>query len=85
MISLQKMLALPYAIHYYLFMIYLKFVRLNNGLRQDDLAIQTGIPQYRISRLERGESRPTPDERAWIAQVLGVSEDTIFRRVKVAG
>jgi transcriptional regulator with XRE-family HTH domain len=76
---------LPYAIYYYLVMIYLKFVRLNNGLRQDDLAIQTGIPQYRISRLERGESRPTQDERARIAQVLGVSEDTIFRRVKVAG
>jgi transcriptional regulator with XRE-family HTH domain len=82
---LQKLLVLPYAIYYYLVMIYLKFVRLNNGLRQDDLAIQTGIPQYRISRLERGESRPTQDERARIAQVLGVSEDTIFRRVKVAG
>jgi len=60
----------------------MKLERIKRGLSQIDLWMQTGIPQWRISLIERGLP-PKPDERRKLAQALRVSEDEITQRVEV--
>ena len=45
--------------------------RIEAGLNQMDLALETGIQQSHISRLERGASSTTPKSLARIARALG--------------
>lgn len=45
--------------------------RIEAGLNQIDLALEAGIQQSHISRLERGASSTTPKSLARIARALG--------------
>lgn len=53
----------------------MKRFRLERGLKQEDLERLTGIPQPRLSRLERYVQKPTEDERKRITKVLGRVKD----------
>ena len=53
----------------------MKLERIRRGLSQIDLWVQTGIPQWRISLIERGLP-PKPDERQKLAEVLGIAESS---------
>jgi len=55
----------------------LRIARLRRGKTQIDLWMATGIPQWRISLIERGIV-PKPEERRRIAKALGVSEKELF-------
>jgi transcriptional regulator with XRE-family HTH domain len=58
----------------------IRLERLKRGLRQQDLWVETGIPQWRISLIENGMT-PRPDERKKLADVLGIPEDAIEQRI----
>jgi transcriptional regulator with XRE-family HTH domain len=45
--------------------------RVEAGLNQTDLALETGIQQSHISKLERGASSTTPKSLARLARALG--------------
>ena len=55
----------------------LKLERIKRGKTQTDLFLKTGIPQWRISLIERGIS-PKSEERRKIAKALGVPEGELF-------
>jgi transcriptional regulator with XRE-family HTH domain len=55
----------------------MRLERLKKGKTQIDLWQKTGIPQWRISLIERGII-PTPVEREKIAKALGVPEAELF-------
>ena len=59
---------------------FMKIERIKRGLRQTDLFLQTGIPQWRISLIENGMP-PKPGERQKLAEALGISEDEVTQRV----
>jgi transcriptional regulator with XRE-family HTH domain len=56
----------------------MKVARIRAGLSQERLAIYINSYQVRISRIERGKSPPTADEREKIALGLGVSPEALF-------
>lgn len=56
-----------------------KIQRVIKGLRQADVEKVTGIPQPRISLLERGLP-PSTDELKRLAKLFGVPETTLQRR-----
>lgn len=45
---------------------------------QWELASRTGIQQPRISLIENGYVKPTEDEKAKIAEALGLTVDEVF-------
>ena len=51
--------------------------RVLKNLTQYHLLKSTGIPQSRISIIERGYVKPRPDEKQAIARALGCSPDDI--------
>jgi hypothetical protein len=55
----------------------LKIERVKREKSQIDLWLETGIPQWRLSLIERGVL-PSPDERRKISEALGVSEGELF-------
>ena len=55
----------------------LKIERAKRGMSQIELWMKSGVPQYRISLIERGIS-PKPDEAKKITKALGVDADTLF-------
>ena len=55
----------------------LKVERTKRGMTQIDLWMSTGIPQWRISLIERGII-PKPEEAQKIAEALGVTEADLF-------
>jgi transcriptional regulator with XRE-family HTH domain len=55
----------------------MKIERVKKGITQIDLWMRSGIPQWRISLIERGIT-PKPDEAAKIAEVLSVTEEELF-------
>ena len=55
----------------------IRLERIKLGMSQIDLWMQTGIPQWRISLIERGLP-PKPDERRILAETLGIPESTSF-------
>ncbi len=57
----------------------LRIERIKRGKTQIDLWQETGIPQWRISLIERGIS-PKPDEARKLAEALQVSPREIFNR-----
>lgn len=64
-------------------MINLKIVRIVRRISQWDLAIRTGIPNYRLSLIETGRKDPTPEELSAIASALGTSVATLNDSEKI--
>lgn len=56
----------------------LKAVRLQKGLLQKDVAEQAQIHPIQYGRYERGDSKPTADVLARLADALGVSGDYLL-------
>lgn len=50
----------------------IKIERIRKGLSQIQLWLQTGVPQYRISLIERGLP-PRPEEARKLSEALGMS------------
>ncbi|MEM6282988.1 MAG: helix-turn-helix transcriptional regulator [Chloroflexota bacterium] len=48
------------------------------GLNQDELGEKIGASYQQISRIERGESNPTPETLVALAQVFNVSADYLL-------
>ena len=59
----------------------LKIARTQKGLIQIDLWIKSGIPQWRLSLIERGIP-PTKKEACKISEVLNVPVEELFENVK---
>ena len=55
----------------------LKIERVKKDLTQIQLWLKTGIPQWRLSQIERG-IHPQPHEASKIASALGVKPEDIF-------
>ncbi|HUN53993.1 MAG TPA: helix-turn-helix transcriptional regulator [Smithella sp.] len=55
----------------------MKLARIKKEMSQIDLWIKTGIPQWRLSLLERG-IRPKPEEAKIVAEVLEEKQEEIF-------
>ncbi len=56
----------------------LREARFFKGLNQWDISIKTGIPQSKLSLIERGYIDPKEDEKKRIAKVLGHKVEDIF-------
>jgi len=56
----------------------LKIARVVNGMSQYDLASQTGIPQSRLSLIERGFFRPTQRQSEKIAEAVRSEPEKLF-------
>ena len=54
----------------------LRALRIEQGLRQDELASRAGIGQAVISGFETGRINPRPNELARLARALGVPGET---------
>lgn len=55
-----------------------KIERIKRELTQAKLAAQSGVPQHRISLLERGV-RPRPEEAQALADAFGCEPQELFR------
>jgi transcriptional regulator with XRE-family HTH domain len=55
-----------------------KIERVKRELTQAELAARSGVPQHRISLLERGV-RPRPDEARALADVFGLEVPELFQ------
>jgi len=53
---------------------FLRVKRVELGFRQVDVAELTGIPQPRLSRMERGIVRPNDDEFKALVEAYGLQE-----------
>lgn len=60
----------------------IKTKRIENGLSQNDLSIQSGIERSQISRIEKGGVNPRTDTIEAIAKALGVSPSDLFRKTE---
>jgi transcriptional regulator with XRE-family HTH domain len=56
----------------------LRIARLLGHLSQDELSVQTGINQSKISKIERGYIRPSAEECRKLAEVLNQKEELLF-------
>ena len=56
----------------------LKTLRINKGLRQEDMAFALGVNRKTISAWEQGKSLPAVDKIDAICDLLGVSYDDIM-------
>lgn len=56
----------------------IKIKRVIRGLTQYDLMAETGIPQSRLSLIERGYIIPKDEEKTKLAQCLGCKEKDLF-------
>jgi transcriptional regulator with XRE-family HTH domain len=61
----------------------LKFLRMHADRTAFDVCQEVGMSAARYSYLERGLIAPKPEERAALARVFGVAEETLFRPVTV--
>lgn len=59
----------------------LKEARFFKGLNQWDVSIKTGIPQSKLSLIERGYVIPREDEKKKIAKALNCQVKEIFPQV----
>ena len=57
----------------------MKAIRFLSGKSQDELMIETGINQAKISRIERGYLNPTAEEKEKLAKALGTTTKELFR------
>jgi transcriptional regulator with XRE-family HTH domain len=60
----------------------LKSLRRQAGLSQEELAKRVGVHTTHIGRYERGNSRPSADALARLADALGVSGDYLLAGVE---
>ena len=60
----------------------LKEARFFRGLNQWDISVKTGIPQSRISLIERGYVDPKEGEKRKIAKALNHKVETVFPETK---
>lgn len=60
----------------------LSALRLNAGLSQTQLADRAGTHQPYIARIERGQTDPSTDMIARIAEALGLDEALTFRAIR---
>ncbi|WIK67060.1 helix-turn-helix domain-containing protein [Globicatella sanguinis] len=56
----------------------LKTIRLKRGLKQEDIAKKLGVTKSAYGRWERGECNPRCDKLKKLAQILGVSIDSLI-------
>lgn len=56
----------------------LRVVRAEKRISQLDTALAIGLSQSKLSLIENGYTEPTPEERADLARVLGVTESELF-------
>ena len=56
----------------------LKEARFFKGLNQWDISVKTGIPQSKLSLIERGYIKPREDEKKKIAKALNCKVTDIF-------
>tara|TARA_B100001964_G_C13669958_1_gene352851 strand:+ start:303 stop:500 length:198 start_codon:yes stop_codon:yes gene_type:complete len=56
----------------------IKEARFYAGLSQYDIALKTGIPQSRISLIERGYFNPSDEEKKKISKVLRHKTEDLF-------
>ncbi len=55
-----------------------KIERVKRELTQVELAVRSGIPQHRISLLERGV-KPRPDEAKLLADAFNMNPEELFQ------
>ena len=60
----------------------IRYLRKQQGLSQEDLALESGVNKNYLSDLERGERNPTIVVVEKIATALGVSLSTIFKGIQ---
>jgi len=53
----------------------IKRLRLERGLKQSELEELTGIPQPRLSRLEKRVQVPTQEEKRRLAEAFGLAKE----------
>lgn len=63
----------------------LRKARLDRGLSQEELGLQTGVHRNYIGGIERGERSPTVITVAKLAEALGVSLADLFRQAVTSG
>ena len=56
----------------------IKELRLNKGLKQEELATILGVERSTVTKWETGDSKPRADILPKLAGVLGCSIDTLF-------
>ncbi len=56
----------------------LRMARLQKRRTQWDLQLETGLPQCRISLIERGYLKPKKEEKVRLAKALGVTQEELF-------
>ena len=56
----------------------LREARFFKGLNQWDISVKTGIPQSKLSLIERGYIDPKEEEKRKIAKVLGCKVTEMF-------
>jgi len=56
----------------------LREARFFKGLNQWDISVKTGIPQSKLSLIERGYIDPKEEEKRKIAKVLGCKVTEVF-------
>ena len=61
----------------------LREARFFKGFNQYDIALKTGIPQSKISLIERGYIEPRDDEKEKIAKALNCQVADIFTGAKL--
>ena len=62
----------------------LKEARFFKGLNQWDISIKTGIPQSKLSLIERGYVNPKEHEKKKIAKALNCKVEEIFPQMEGA-
>ena len=60
-----------------------KFERQRRGLRQQDIAARTRLPQTTISAIENGRVNPTAEELAALAQAFDINPALLLLPVRV--
>jgi len=60
----------------------LREARFFKGLNQWDISVKTGIPQSKLSLIERGYVDPKEEEKKKIAKALGCKVEDIFPRTE---
>jgi len=58
---------------------FLRLKRVELGISQFALAVKTGVPQHRISQLERGVITPTEEEINSLSKALGVTPEELLK------
>ena len=57
----------------------IKVYRFIQNLTQDELSLLTGIERTKISRIERGFTKPKPKDKAILAKALKTKLGELFR------